>query len=171
LLGRPLAVDDPRNDDELPLEAAELDQITHQPCDSLRHVVSTQDTNGIGAFGREAQATYLLSRVLTLINTSNFSLITPTVIYAIDAELQEFLTSLISQCAGTRRVYCGAIAVCIKLVISCPRVHFKKHPAKIHQCSLDSSRSCGLRIEWAQAGRKMRDLLVERVEFDRENCY
>jgi hypothetical protein len=109
-------VDHPRADDELPLEAADVDRPTHRRFTNIRHLASTQSTSGIGPFGREAQATYLLSRVLDFVNPARLPLAMPKEVLILDTELQAFLSGLVSECAGIWTICCGAIAMCIRSV-------------------------------------------------------
>lgn len=143
MFGRPLAVDHPRSDDELPLEAADLDRGTHQPFAKVRQLVSTQSTGCIGAFGREAQATYLLSRVLDLVNAARLSLTMPKDILGLDSELQAFLSTLVAESAGTCRLYCGATAMCIASVPFEPIIRYTLNKSSalftLHEAVLSQS--------------------------------
>jgi hypothetical protein len=112
LLGRPLAVNHPCNDDELPLEAAGLDRTTYQPGAHHQQPVSTESASKIGCFRREAESSCLMSRVLDFIKPEKLYLALPKEILGLDTELQAYLSSLVLECAELRRIHGGAIAMC-----------------------------------------------------------
>lgn len=109
--GRPLATRPIRDDDYLPLEPELLDGSRHDLMGpTFRYFVSAISLPGVGSFGREAQATYLLDRVRIVIEagqTSEHSL------YPLGCELQNLLGTVMEQVSGRWGIYCGATQMLI----------------------------------------------------------
>lgn len=78
-------------------------------------LVSPLTFGGVGSFGREAQAAYLLDRVLSAIKIADIE-VKQAELSRIDGELQSFLSIVMDQCGGTWGLYCGSIAIIIRYV-------------------------------------------------------
>jgi hypothetical protein len=115
--GRPFATDSPNKNSYLPSESENLD--LHDRGDSkgpIKQFVSATSLCGVGTFGREAQATFLLGHVLEVVKAVRFDDATQIEVLRIDGELQVFLSTVMEQCAGTWGKYCGALSMCITYV-------------------------------------------------------
>ena len=78
--------------------------------------VSAFTSQNIGNFGREAQAAYLYSKVLEIIDTKVFKTALPELVF-IDNTLQTFLGSIMRCSGSTWGLYCGSIAFTIGYVL------------------------------------------------------
>ncbi|PMD47959.1 hypothetical protein L207DRAFT_523299 [Hyaloscypha variabilis F] len=109
--GRPLATRPIRDDDYLPLEPEFLDGSRSDMMEpTFRYFVSAISLPGVGPFGREAQATYLLDRVRMVIEAGQTSEHT---LYPLGCELQNLLGTVMEQVAGRWGIYCGATQLLI----------------------------------------------------------
>jgi len=103
--GRPFATRAIREEDYLPLECAELaGEIDHSTGPVFRYYVSAISLPGVGPFGREAQAIYLMDKVRRTVsmNTDDNTLV------ALGSELQALLSTVIDQVGGKWSGFCGA---------------------------------------------------------------
>jgi hypothetical protein len=112
--GRPLATRYIRDDDYLPLESDDLDESTADILDpTFRYFVSATSLPGVGSFGRQAQATYLLDKVLQRVDVEALDETTWWELYHLDRELQALLSIIMEQASGKWGVYCGATSMTI----------------------------------------------------------
>jgi hypothetical protein len=106
---RPLATRPIQDDDYLPLEPELLDG-SQQDIIQQRYFVSANSLTGVGQFGREAQATYLLDRVRVVIQAGQTSEHT---LYSLGYELKNLLGTVMEQVDGRKGVYCRATQMLI----------------------------------------------------------
>jgi hypothetical protein len=112
---RPLATRLIREDDYLPVETADLERSAMDPINlSLRYFVSATTIQGVGSYGREAQAYYLLDKVRTVIDQGRTD---PYTLYPLGLELQNLLSTVMAQIDGRWAVFCGANSIIITYVI------------------------------------------------------
>ena len=103
-------------DDRLPSETELLDR--NEPADikpMMSLPVSALNFGGIGSFGRQAQAAYLLDQLLTTTKIADIE-VKQAELSRIDGDLQSFLSIVMDQCRGTWGLYCGSIAITIRYV-------------------------------------------------------
>jgi hypothetical protein len=112
--GRPLATRYIRENNYLPLESGDLDDPNMDLVEPIfRHLASTTTLADVGTFGREAQATYLLDRVLVAVDGDEIDDSKLVEIFALDALLQPFLSMVMEQVGGRWGFYCGANSMAI----------------------------------------------------------
>lgn len=68
---------------------------------------------GVGSFGREAQAAYLLHRVFQIMNIDDPEIIQKSAA-ELDKDLQKFAGIVMKQAGGVWGFYCGVNAMAIK---------------------------------------------------------
>lgn len=108
---RPLATRLTRDDDYLPMETSDLELSAVNPSNlSLRYFVSATSIPGVGSYGREAQAYYLLDKVRTAIEQGRTD---PYTLYPLGLELQSLLSTVMEQIAGRWGIFCGANSIII----------------------------------------------------------
>lgn len=108
MTGRPLAARAIRDDDYLPLEAAELaGDINYSITPTFRYFVSTNAISlpGIGPFSFEAQSTYLLDKVKTFVDSMDCD---DQMLINLGRELQTALAFITEKVACEVKGYCGA---------------------------------------------------------------
>lgn len=109
--GRPLATRFIQEDEYLPLESEDLDHKINGAEPIFRYFVSATSLPSVGTFGREAQAAYLLDRVLVAVDVGDeVDGAKWEELYALDNMLQPFLSTLMEQVGGRWGFYCGATA-------------------------------------------------------------
>jgi hypothetical protein len=108
--GRPLATRPIRDSDYLPVESDDMVADSEFKVPMTRYFVSALNLPAIGAFGREAQATYLYDKVRLTIDAGKIS---PYYLYPLGRELQTLLSTVMEQVAGRCGVYCGATQMLI----------------------------------------------------------
>jgi hypothetical protein len=112
--GRPLATRYIRKDDYMPLESEDLEEtVQYMAHPTFRYYVSATALPNIGSFGRQAQAAYLLDRVLLVTDTEVLDEARWAELSNLDQALQELLGTVMEQVAGRLEVYCGATALAI----------------------------------------------------------
>ena len=113
---QPFATEFPSMGDHLPSEIELLDRNESADIKPMMSLpVSALTSGGIGSFGRQAQAAYLLDQLLTAIKIIDIE-VKQAELFRIDGELQSFLSIVINQCRGTWGLYCGSIAMTIRYV-------------------------------------------------------
>lgn len=116
MIGRPMATRPVRDNDYLPLEPEALDHSHNTSQPSFRYFVSATSLQGVGSFGREAQAVYLYDRVRYAIENGESM---ANKLYHLGRDLQSLLAVVMEQLGGRWNIYCGATQVLITYV--CPR--------------------------------------------------
>jgi len=112
--GRPMATKSIREDAYLPLESSCLDHNMKNTTDvPYRYFVSSISVPGVGTFGREAQAVWLLDRVLVAIDVEVLNESAFSELHRLDDMLQPFLSMILEQAGGGWGEYCSAIALTI----------------------------------------------------------
>ena len=113
---QPLITVIPNGDGKLPTEAIILEQSDFQGPESIPYLpISSISAIDVGAFGRAAQAAWLLDQVLKVSKTPNLD--TDLVqVRGLDTDLRTFLGAVVQQCNGERGIFCEAIAIAIELV-------------------------------------------------------
>ena len=112
--GRPLTTRYTRDDDYLPLESNDLDETTADILEpTFRYFISATSLPGVGTFGREAQAAYLLDKVLQRVEVEVLDETTWWELYHLDRELQALLSTIMEQVSGRWGIYCGATSMTI----------------------------------------------------------
>jgi hypothetical protein len=113
--GRPFATRSIRDEDYLPLEYTDLaGEIDHSMSPVFRYFVSAISLPGVGPFGREAQAIYLMDKVKRAVDSMQ---IDDHTLVALGYELQTLLSTVIDQVGGKWSGFCGATQVLIVYVI------------------------------------------------------
>lgn len=97
----------------MPLEAADLDNGTDGAKFIFRCFASSTSLPGVGTFGREAQAAYLLDRVLMSVDGEGMTDAQWTDLFTLDQTIQPFLCMVMDQVGGRWGYYCGATALAI----------------------------------------------------------
>ncbi|TVY73163.1 hypothetical protein LSUE1_G005657 [Lachnellula suecica] len=109
--GRPLSTRPIRDDDCIPLEPADLaGDVDFSKTPAQRYPVSAISLPSVGSFGKEAEAAYLLDKVLAVVasrETSDKAFIT------LGCELQMLLATVVDSSAGDAGSYCGATQIII----------------------------------------------------------
>jgi hypothetical protein len=122
--GRPLATRSIREDDYLPLEAEDFESgLVSSLEPTFRYFVSATSLPGVGSFGREAQATYLLDKVRIAIESGDTS---HNTMYPIGRELQSLLGTVMDQVAGKTKDFCGAIQMLITSLYTLHQASFMR---------------------------------------------
>jgi hypothetical protein len=104
--GRPLATRNISDDDYLPLESDDLDELTvYSVQPAFRYFVSATSLPGVGPFGREAQAVYILDKVRMVLEVG---LVNEHTLRPLGLEAQNLLSIVMEQVSGKWGIYCGA---------------------------------------------------------------
>lgn len=100
----------------MPLESGDLDDLNQdKPEPIFRYFVAAISLPGVGTFGREAQAAYLLDKALFAVGSNKEVSDAKWVqIYELDQLIQPFLSTIMEQVGGRWGYYCGANALAMK---------------------------------------------------------
>ncbi|MCJ1479647.1 hypothetical protein MMC13_008333 [Lambiella insularis] len=110
---KPLATQLPSIDRDLPSDIDLADRSSVTKAETIEHQpVYAFDSETVGSFGREVQATYLYAKVLEAMEIED-PVAKQVEQLHMDSSLQAFFTSIISQCGSTWGLYCGSIALSI----------------------------------------------------------
>jgi hypothetical protein len=98
----------------MPLEGSDLDDGNMEVAEPIfRYFVSATALPGVGSLGREAQAAYLLDRVLVAVDGEVMDDAKWAELCALDQILQPFMSMVMEQAGGRWGYYCGANSLAI----------------------------------------------------------
>ncbi|KAL3479657.1 hypothetical protein BJX99DRAFT_66935 [Aspergillus californicus] len=135
VVDQPLGSVMPARDSQLPIEVSTLDQGNWTAPPSSSVTIECLSYPTVGAFGRTAQAAWLLDGVL-----QGLSMRDPdrkrAHLHETDRTLQSFLAIMMQQCGGNPGVYCVAIALSIRGLFL---LHWHLLDQRLTDCSEDQS--------------------------------
>ncbi|ORY03675.1 hypothetical protein BCR34DRAFT_591505 [Clohesyomyces aquaticus] len=143
--GIPLITPALEESDMLPHEVGDIDG--HETS-NLSHQFVSASVAGVGCFGRAAQATYLLDRVIRATKSTNTSQISSLI--ALDSDIQRLLSATMDKCHGKRGENCGVVGISIRAL------------SILHQHILQSD-AMSIESQWCKLSQSALDTLAQMV--------